>query len=299
MMIMAVAIIISMLVDMEEVKGADMEVMIAGVVALLHIIPLVEENNGLLFYSFEKVLAFAGAFSFIFEGMNEKKEMVPLKLVTVKHRPERKWKMEEPGTWPLFLQFLFYPKPLGKEQFFSLRIVIWIAMIFFSVQIWREGYDAWIMNFLHCINLPVHEAGHVVFGFFGSRLLTTLGGSLFQVMMPLVFCFALWIKPRDILGASVGLWWAFQNCVDVAMYIGDALPMKLPLINGVTGAESPYGFHDWNYILGETGKLIYYDDIERWVLRIAFVGMFLCILWAAWSLFYYRFYQRKDSKSLI
>lgn len=212
---------------------------------------------------------------------------------------ERPWILDDAGTWPFILQLLFYPNPLGKNQFLPMRVVILVAMAFFSIQVWFVGYDAWIMNFLHCINLPVHEAGHVVFRIFGSQFWMTLGGSLFQVMMPLVFCLVLLIKQRDILGASVGLWWAFQNCVDVAMYIGDALPMKLPLINGVTGAESPYGFHDWNYILGETGKLIYYDDIERWVLRIAFVGMFLCILWAAWSLFYYCLFQRKDSKSLI
>lgn len=271
----------------------------AEAVAILLRIAWAAEDNSCKLHFFEKSWSVLHGFFVIFSGMSEKKEeMVSLKLVKVKHRSEGMWMLDDPGTWPRVVQFLFYPKPLGRTQIFSLRVIIWVAMIFFSIQIWRDGYDAWIMHFLHNLNLPVHEAGHVVFRIFGSELWTSLGGSIFQVLMPLVFCFALLIKPRDILGASVGLWWAFQNLVDVAQYIGDALPMKLPLINGVTGAESPYGFHDWNYILGETGKLIYYDDIERWVLRIAFVGIVFCILWAVWSLIYYYFFQRKE-KSLI
>lgn len=227
------------------------------------------------------------------EDMSEnREEKVELNLVTVKRHPARKWSLDDPGTWPVVLQFFFYPKPLGKEQFFALRVVLLVAMAFFSGQIFLNSYSAWVVQFLHNLNLPVHEAGHVVFGIFGNKFVTSLGGSLFQVIMPLVFCFALWIKPRDILGASVGLWWAFENVVDVAEYIGDALPMKLPLINGVTGAESPYGFHDWNYLLCEMGKIIYYDDIEKAANVIAYLGFSFCILWAAWSLYYYWAYQR-------
>ncbi len=79
-----------------------------------------------------------------------------------------------------------------------------------------------------------------------------------------------------MFGASIGLWWAFENVMDVVPYVADALPMRLHLINGVTGAESPYGFHDWNFILGETG-----------------------LLWAAWSLWYYWFVQRSMVKDQI
>lgn len=220
-------------------------------------------------------------------------DKVALNLVAVQHHRRMDLpKLSEPEAWPFLFSFFFYPRPLGRSNFFSLRLVILVAMIFFSVQLWLGRYDAWIFLFLHNLNLPVHEAGHVIFGFFSGRLIMTLGGSLFQVMMPLIFCFVLWISQRDLLGAAVGLWWALENLIDVAQYIGDALPMKLMLINGVTGAESEYGFHDWNYILAETGHLVYYGEIEHAVIVIANVGLFLCVLWAAWSLFYYWFYQR-------
>jgi len=219
---------------------------------------------------------------------------VALNVVSVKkYRSRFSLRLEYPDTWPVVLQFLLWPKKLGFEHSFPFRVVLVLAMAFFTVQLMLDGYDAWISQFLHNLNLPVHESGHIVFGIFGNRLLTSLGGSLFQIIMPLVFCFALWIKPRDILGASVALWWAFENFIDVGVYVADALPMKLHLINGVTGAESPYGFHDWNFILSETGLLVKYETVANIVYGIGYVGMCLCVLWGGWSLFYYWFYQRE------
>ncbi|MEQ1626984.1 MAG: zinc ribbon domain-containing protein, partial [Nitrospira sp.] len=40
-------------------------------------------------------------------------------------------------------------------------------------------------SFLHLINLPFHEAGHLIFSPFG-RFMMILGGSLGQVLMPLI-----------------------------------------------------------------------------------------------------------------
>ncbi len=219
---------------------------------------------------------------------------VPLNLVTVKHKAPSSFRLDDPGTWPVIVQFLLYPRPLGREQFFAARAVILAAMVFFTVQLMVDGYDAWIAQYLHCLNLPVHETGHIVFSIFGIPVIHSLGGSLFQIIMPLVFCLALWIKPRDILGASVALWWAFENFIDVAVYIDDALHMKLMLISGGTGAEAPYGFHDWNFILSETGFLLKYDTIADTVYAMGYTGMWLCVLWGAWSLFYYRVFQRNQ-----
>ncbi|MBR6448502.1 MAG: hypothetical protein IKS96_00915 [Fibrobacter sp.] len=200
----------------------------------------------------------------------------------------------EPDEWPAWVQFFLLPRPLGRENFFYVRVVLLFAMAIFSLQAFFSGYQSWIAQFLHNLNLPVHETGHIVFGIFGKPLITSLGGSLFQVIMPLVFCFALWIKPRDLFGASIALWWAFENLIDVAPYIDDALHMKLTLISGGTGAEAPYGFHDWNFILSETGLLLKYDTIAATVYAVGYIGMALCVLWGSWSLLYYFIYQKKN-----
>jgi len=40
-------------------------------------------------------------------------------------------------------------------------------------------------SFLHLISIPFHEAGHLIFAPFGD-LMTSLGGSLMQVLVPVV-----------------------------------------------------------------------------------------------------------------
>jgi len=61
------------------------------------------------------------------------------------------------------------------------------------------------------------------------------------------------IKTRDPFGASVTLWWFGENFIDIAPYINDARSLSLPLIGGNFGYSSPYGFHDWEFILNELG----------------------------------------------
>ena len=123
--------------------------------------------------------------------------------MTVKHKTPSSFRLDDPGSWPVVVPFFLYPKTLGGAHFVPFRPLLVIAMVFFTIQLMLDGYDAWIAQYLHCLNLPVHETGHLVFSIFGNRVLHSLGGSLFQIIMLLVFCFALWIKPRDILDASV------------------------------------------------------------------------------------------------
>jgi hypothetical protein len=111
-------------------------------------------------------------------------------------------------------------------------------------------------SFLHRANLPFHEFGHVLFRPFGEWLMF-LGGSLFQCLLPLLLAGYFVFGQRQPFSASVCLWWAGQNFIDVAPYIADARMMALPL----TGEWSDEIVnvrefrHDWHNILGPLGLL--------------------------------------------
>jgi len=107
-------------------------------------------------------------------------------------------------------------------------------------------------SFLHLVHLPFHEAGHVLLSPFG-RFLGVLGGSMFQVAIPLLCGAVFLLKNRDPYAASVTLWWAGQSLMDLAPYIADARALQLPLPGGRTGAEVEG--HDWEYLLGTLGLL--------------------------------------------
>lgn len=105
--------------------------------------------------------------------------------------------------------------------------------------------------FMHLINTPIHEAGHVFFRLLGE-FTGIAGGSLFQIIVPVVF-FGYFIYHKKPFSASIVLFWVGNNFLDVYVYANDAVVMQLPLLSGMTGSEG--GFHDWNYLLTETGLI--------------------------------------------
>ncbi|HEY7533394.1 MAG TPA: hypothetical protein VH681_11530, partial [Nitrospiraceae bacterium] len=142
-------------------------------------------------------------------------------------------------------------------------------------------------SFLHLINLPFHEAGHLLFMPFG-RFMMFLGGSLGQILMPIVCLATFLIKTRDSFGASVALWWTAENFMDVAPYINDARTLDLLLLGGVTGKETDG--HDWENILGMLGWLPYDHRLAHLSYNLGTLLMLAAVLWGGVLLF--RHYRR-------
>lgn len=107
------------------------------------------------------------------------------------------------------------------------------------------------------LNLAVHEAGHLVFSAFGETL-TILGGSLFQVMVPLTFV-GYFARTKQRYAAAVTMAWVAVNLLNVSRYIGDARAQQLPLLGGEDS------IHDWWYLLINWDLLPRDLVIARWV----------------------------------
>lgn len=168
------------------------------------------------------------------------------------------------------------------------RALLYAFFFFFGMKFIATPLD-WekLGGFWHLVNLPFHEAGHIFFGIF-PPLITSAGGSLMQLIMPLVCGGTLLFKTRDTFGAAICLWWFGQNFLDIAPYIADARAGVMPLLGGNTGQNSPYGFHDWEFILGEL-RLLHLDQklanfsfgIGKFIIIVSLIWGFL-ILWRAW-----------------
>lgn len=131
-------------------------------------------------------------------------------------------------------------------------------------------------SFFHLINLPFHEAGHLIFAPFG-RFMMILGGSLGQVLMPVICLIAFLVHTRDPFGASVALWWTAESLMDVAPYIDDARALDLVLLGGVTGKETDG--HDWNNLLTMLGWLEYDHRLAHAVYHLGTLLMLASFLW--------------------
>lgn len=132
-------------------------------------------------------------------------------------------------------------------------------------------------SFMHNINLVFHEAGHVIFTPFG-RFMQVLGGSLFQILVPLIVAGAFLVKEHNPFGASIGLWWMGQSMMDVAPYINDARNGQIMLLGGTTGAESE-GYHDWETLLTMLGKMEYDHALAGFVDGLGTLIMLLAMVW--------------------
>lgn len=136
-------------------------------------------------------------------------------------------------------------------------------------------------TFLHLINLPFHEAGHVIFSPFG-RFVQVLGGTLGQWLVTFIVLCAFLFRGNSF-GASVGLWWLGESFMDIAPYMNDARAGQLILLGGVTGSEVK-DYHDWEVILTRLGWLRYDHLIARISFAIGVIMMLLALAWGGYIL---------------
>jgi hypothetical protein len=146
------------------------------------------------------------------------------------------------------------------------RLLLSIALAAYAVMICRAE-DSW--SFLDNVNLPIHETGHLVFAAFSEQV-TALGGTLFQVIVPVAFAVSFALR-RDWHSASVMTWWAGQNGVNIGRYMADAVVQELPLVGG--------GEHDWSFLFGEWNVLAYSEQYGQNAKMVGAVVMFGACVW--------------------
>jgi hypothetical protein len=179
---------------------------------------------------------------------------------------------------PWWERFLAVPERSERWEVFA-RAGVYLFFFVWGWRLWfmdiRDGEMAG--SFMHIVNLVFHEAGHVIFMFFG-QFIYVAGGTLGQWLLPIIAGAALHWKNRDNFGASLALWWLAVSFMDAAPYAYDAADPVLPLLGGGTGADSN---HDWVYMLGNTGLLEDARGIGRLLHVIGLVLLLLAYAWGA------------------
>ena len=177
-------------------------------------------------------------------------------------------------------QWLFPVETSINPAYFAGRILLFVVLVLWSLKFITTPLETNYTgeSVLHLINLPFHEAGHLLFMPFG-RFMTILGGSLGQILMPLICLGTFVLKTRDSFGGSVALWWTAENFMDVAPYINDARAMDLMLLGGFTGKE--VDAHDWNNLLGLLGWLQHDHVLAQLSYGLGITLMLLALGWGA------------------
>ena len=163
-------------------------------------------------------------------------------------------------------------KPLSTPAFVFLSALFLAHIIFFPKEPVLNDW-AFLSSFIHSVNLVFHEAGHVLFAIFGNRTLTILGGSLNQLLIPLIVLIT-FIYKRDTAGTGFALFWFFGNFLDVGIYMADARFLKLPLIGGL-GMEA----HDWRNLFNRFDLWSVDQLLSQIVFYSGWLGIFITAAW--------------------
>lgn len=125
-------------------------------------------------------------------------------------------------------------------------------------------------------NLVVHEAGHLLFGWFGETI-GIYGGTLLQLLVPFALA-ASFAWRRHTAGTAFCAFFFFENFLYVATYMADARAQELPLVS-VDGEAAD---HDWARIFSGLGLLQHDIQIATVVRVIGWAGMLCVVGWLAW-----------------
>ena len=192
-----------------------------------------------------------------------------------------------PSVWGDLLEAALEPPRCESPFDFWGRAVFWVVLAYYGwfyigLEVFRSQTRVSIFDYiLSMANLVFHEAGHIILIPLGG-FMSTLGGSLFQVLIPLVFLVAFLKKP-DSFAAAVMLWWTGQNLIDLAPYIADARAQQLTLLGGVTGRDQP-GYHDWNNLLTRLDWLPYDQTLAAFADGLGSLLIVTALLWSGYLL---------------
>ncbi len=180
---------------------------------------------------------------------------------------------------PTISEFLFNPPTRIDAVTYWSRIVLLVGFTVWGLILIAQDYRTGEIGsaFIHRPLLIFHEAGHVVFRMLGEWMMI-LGGSLGQLIMPAILCWALLVKNRDPFGASIGLWFFGVSLLDLAPYMFDALHPQLVLLSGMTGEE---GGHDWIFLFKSLGVLTKSQLIGGLVHKLGALVVLMALAWGA------------------
>lgn len=130
---------------------------------------------------------------------------------------------------------------------------------------------SYIYFVMDTVTLIIHEAGHTIFGIFGWRFLTILGGTLIQLILPTLIVIYGLINQKDKI-IQLSMYWLGFSYLDTSVYAADAYYKQLPLLGNL-----PATAHDFANLLSHLNILDHYKLVANSFFYIGCVILILAI----------------------
>jgi hypothetical protein len=156
--------------------------------------------------------------------------------------------------------------------------VLIVACAFYGLFLLQAALGSGPLLMIDLVFVPVHEGGHLFFGYFGE-FIGIAGGTIMQLGVPLALA-AYFFVQRQIQGTAFCVFFFFEQFLPISVYMADARAEELPLISV---GHSDDVIHDWNYLFGKLGWLAHDKQIAHVVHFLGWMGMLAIVGWMIWQ----------------
>jgi len=163
---------------------------------------------------------------------------------------------------------------LGEDWQTVPRAAFIAWLVFYAFVLFELMSGGSFPHYMDLVFVPVHEGGHLLFGWFG-QFIAVAGGTFLQLAAPalLAIYFAFRRQPQ---GVTFCAFFFFQQFLPISIYMADARAQELPLLTVGSGDDV---IHDWNYLFGKLGLLPHDTQIASAVRILGWLGMLATVAW--------------------
>lgn len=208
--------------------------------------------------------------------------IVLAKFAAMPARAERAEESVEEAARTSLAGWLFHvPDEVAKANWYG-RIAALVLFALYTIKIFHDTdikYGDLGGVFLSKAILPWHEAGHLILRPFGE-FMTIFGGTLFQIMFPVILGGALLVKRRDPFGAALAFWLLGYSVIYTGWYMHDAGDPQAMMVSGKSSAETDG--HDWVNLFSYMGGWWLQHAVGVGIF-VARVGQAMMVTGLAWG----------------
>jgi hypothetical protein len=162
------------------------------------------------------------------------------------------------------------------EPVSRLALTAWV--LFYAIVLLGAASGGGLARWFDLVFVPIHEGGHLLFGWFGSQWLMVAGGTILQIFAPFALAVYFMFR-RQITGTAFCAFFFFEQFLPIATYMADARSQSLTY---VTVGDPDLAEHDWFYLFSQAGVVDHDTQIGAVVRFLGWIGMLAVVGWLIW-----------------
>jgi hypothetical protein len=150
-------------------------------------------------------------------------------------------------------------------------------LVFYIVLLANAVFHGTLFKWFDLVFVPIHEGGHLLFGYFG-RWIMVAGGTLLQLFVPSALAVYFVLK-RQLFGTTFCAFFFFEQFLPIGIYMADA---RCQCLEYVTVGDPELAEHDWFYLFSHAGVLEHDTQIGNFFRVLGWIGMLGTVAWFVW-----------------